>query len=266
LVDVPEGRRARICEIIHAEREASVASLARRLAVSTETIRRDIAVLHDQGLAEKVHGGVMAPSSPASDASHRRRTSCWAEKRAIASAALGFFAAGDSVMIGAGSTTEIFASVAAPRLRISLVTNSPPVARTFWQAGNGSTVFLIGGEMNAATEETFGEFAIEQLSRFRVRHAVLSVDGISSTGEISFYRAQAAAIARTMIGQAGEVTILADHTKLEKLGLFAVGNFKTIRRIVTDQAPSGAMQAAAVAAGVEIIIARTPVLLEELAS
>ena len=78
--------------------------------------------------------------------------------------------------------------------------------------------------MNAATEETFGEFAIDQLSRFRVRHVKLSVDGISSTGEIRYYRAQAAAIARTMIGQAGEYTILADHTKLEKLGLFANGD------------------------------------------
>jgi DeoR family transcriptional regulator, glycerol-3-phosphate regulon repressor len=266
LVDVPEGRRARICEIVFNEREASVVSLAQRLAVSTETIRRDIAVLHDQGVIEKVHGGALAPSSPASGASQRRRTSCWSEKRAIASAALGCFGTGDSVMINAGSTTEIFASVVAPRLRISLVTNSPSVARTFWQAGNGSTVFVIGGEMNADTEETFGDFALEQLMRFSVRHAVLSVDGISSTGEISFYRAQAAAIARAMIARASEVTILADHTKLEKLGLFTIGNLTTIRRIVTDQAPSEVLDAAIVAAGVEVIIANTPALVEEIAS
>jgi DeoR family transcriptional regulator, glycerol-3-phosphate regulon repressor len=181
----------------------------------------------------------------------------------IVAAALGCLGSGDSVMINAGSTTEIFASVAAPRLRVSLVTNSPSIARTFWQVGNGSTVFMIGGEMNADTEETFGDFALEQLMRFSVRHAVLSVDGISSAGEISFYRAQAAAIARTMIARAGEVTILADHTKLAKQGLFAIGSLSMIRRIVTDQAPSEAMEAAIAATGVDMIVARTPALLEE---
>lgn len=266
VVDVPEGRRARICEIVFSEREASVVSLAQRLAVSTETIRRDIAVLHDQGVIEKVHGGAVAPSSPASGAIQRRRTSCWSEKRAIASAALGCLAAGDSVMMNAGSTTEIFASVAAPRLRISLVTNSPSVARTFWQVGNGSAVFLIGGEMNADTEETFGDFALEQLMRFSVRHAVLTVDGISSAGEISCYRAQAAAIVRAMIARASEVTILADHTKFEKPALFATGNLAMIHRIVTDRPPSETTEAAIIAAGVEMIIASTPTLVEEIAS
>lgn len=253
-MDIPAARRARICEIVYARQKASVADLAQQLEVSEETIRRDISSLHAEGAIQKVHGGAVAPSSPAFGAFERRQISKFAEKQRIAHAALALLPEGESVMINGGSTSEIFASAAAPQKVFSVITNSPPVARAFWRADRGAEVFAIGGQLRNDTEETLGDVALQQLAQFNVRHAVLTADGVEN-GFVDFFRADAAAIARMMISRARHVTLLADHSKLERHALFGAGELSEIHRLVTDRQPPAEVMGKLEQAGVEVVVA-----------
>src|SRR3954447_2577549 len=53
-------RHAYILDRVRADGGVRVADLVRELSVSDMTVRRDLELLHEQGLLEKVHGGATA--------------------------------------------------------------------------------------------------------------------------------------------------------------------------------------------------------------
>ncbi|WP_148300142.1 DeoR family transcriptional regulator, partial [Acetobacter papayae] len=53
----PADRHNRIVKLVQQHHEISVEVLATQLAVSRETIRRDLSALDGQGRLRKVHGG-----------------------------------------------------------------------------------------------------------------------------------------------------------------------------------------------------------------
>ena len=58
MAPVLSARQERIVEILRATPSIGTAELAQRLAVSGETIRRDLQALSDNGIVQKFHGGV----------------------------------------------------------------------------------------------------------------------------------------------------------------------------------------------------------------
>ena len=66
------ARQARILGTLSREGACSVSELARDLAVSDETIRRDVTAMAEKGLVERVHGGVVLPE-PFREPVFRRR-------------------------------------------------------------------------------------------------------------------------------------------------------------------------------------------------
>jgi DNA-binding LacI/PurR family transcriptional regulator len=59
-------RHEKILAAVNANRTVRLTELAARLAVTPVTVRRDVTVLADKGLLERVHGGVTLPHRPAS--------------------------------------------------------------------------------------------------------------------------------------------------------------------------------------------------------
>lgn len=55
-------RRNRIAQILMKEGSIKVGNLSERFGVSTETIRKDIIYLEEEGIATKSHGGAIAKS------------------------------------------------------------------------------------------------------------------------------------------------------------------------------------------------------------
>jgi DeoR family glycerol-3-phosphate regulon repressor len=120
---------------------------------------------------------------------------------------------------------------------LTVITNSPQVARKFWRAGTDHSVILLGGALMLDTEETLGEIALEQIRQFSVDHTILTVSGISETGQIMRYRIEEVMIARAMVGRAKKRTILADHTKILNPALMAICEMAEVTNLVTDRNP-----------------------------
>ena len=234
---IPELRRSEICRLVLERKRATVKGLAIALKVSEETIRRDINILYSRGYLIKVHGGVVAPDIPGLGTFRRRSDHLAKEKLAIAKAARNLIKPGESLMIDAGSTTNIFADVVATCKPLTVITNSLQVARKFWQAGTGNSVILLGGALILDTEETLGEIALGQIRQFSVDHTILTVSGISDSGQIMRYRIDEVMIARAMVERAKKRTILADHTKIFNPALMAICEMAAVTNLVTDRNP-----------------------------
>jgi DeoR/GlpR family transcriptional regulator of sugar metabolism len=235
----PEDRRTKIVTAVRVEGRVSVERLAQALSASRETIRRDLAELDRRGLVRKVHGGAAIIEPGGVDLHEGPLAARMAEnlkaKRAIGREAVKLFSPGDSLFIDTGSTTLAFAEELASASGLTVITNSAAIA-ALAAKGSENRVFLIGGEYRRGGQESVGEIATAQIGQFRATHAVLTVAAVSETGFMD-HDLQEAQIARAMIHQAAQVTILADSTKMGKLGMFELGPLNMARRLVTDQVP-----------------------------
>ncbi len=87
----------------------NIEELAQLLDVSTQTVRRDIRKLSEQGLITRHHGGAGRVSSVMNTAFEQRELSLTAEKRAIAEAVADYLPERCTVFITIGTTVEAVA-------------------------------------------------------------------------------------------------------------------------------------------------------------
>jgi DeoR family transcriptional regulator, glycerol-3-phosphate regulon repressor len=251
----PEERRERIAAVVREASRASVDELADMLDISRETVRRDLALLSEQGVLRKVHGGAVhfqtARESPLDD----RKAAARLQKMAIAGRAAQLFEPGDSLLIDSGTTTTYFAEALGRVGSFAVITNSVAVAAELGNAPHRSDVYLLGGKYFGDGQEVLGPLAVEQIRALHADHVVLTIGAMDTDGKCMDFNAEEAFVARAMIASARQVTVLADSSKLSRHALFQICGPGQIDRLVTDQAPPRPLADALKAAGVEVIVA-----------
>jgi DeoR family glycerol-3-phosphate regulon repressor len=251
----PDERRERIAAVVREASRASVDELASMLDISRETVRRDLALLSEQGVLRKVHGGAVHLQTARESPLDERKAAAPFEKTAIARAAARLFEPGDSLLIDSGTTTMFFAEALGQVGSFAVITNSIPVAQELWNAPQRSDVYLLGGRYFGDGHEVLGPLAVEQIRALHADHVVLTRGAMDETGKCMDYNADEAFVARAMIASARQVTILADGSKLGRHALFQVCDGPSIDRLVTDRPPPLPLADALKAAGVEVIVA-----------
>ncbi|WMS44600.1 DeoR/GlpR family DNA-binding transcription regulator [Acuticoccus sp. MNP-M23] len=218
----------------------SVMDLASRLAVSDETVRRDIKALEAQGQVIRVHGGVVLPGGSAEADFRKRMNQQPEEKRALAALAAAQVRNGDTLMIDSGSTTAYLAQALLGHRDLFVITNGTEIARTLVR-GTGNRVHVTGGEVRSDDNGIFGETAISFMRQFRARLAILSIGAVHAKSGFMNFHLQEAEIARCMIEQSLGTMVVADHTKFSNLAPVAVCGFATVSTLVCDRPPPAEM-------------------------
>lgn len=251
----PKKRRTLILDILHSEERASVDKLAEKLRTSKETIRRDLTALVQEGKIRKFHGGAQLSPRLGEGPFRQRMTENSAAKRAIANAAIELFQPGETLFVDTGSTTLYFAERLTELSDITVVTNSTEIARVMGQPNSRNHVFLLGGEYSADNQQTIGTLAVSQIKSFRAHHAVLTVGALDSRSGVMDYNIEEAQVAKTMIKQAENLTILADSAKFNCIASFEVCQLSSIHRLVCEATPTASLLQSLNEAAVELIVA-----------
>lgn len=202
-------------DILHAVRKTgscSIADLADFLAVSTETIRRNVKPLVEKGTLVRFHGGIMEPEHVGDQPFQRRMMLNEDAKRSIASLVRQRIADGDSLILDNGTSTAYVADALANHSRLVVVTNSAEIARRL-ASRNGNRVFMAGGELSGDDAAAFGPSSLEFLRQFEVRYAIISVAGITARGDLVDFHLFEAEFTRTAMAQAQATWVIADETK-----------------------------------------------------
>ena len=248
-----EERRNRLLELVRAGRFASLPELVDTLDVSESTVRRDIEYLESQGCARRIHGGVLytgtSPMLPHFDA---RQSVQWEQKKAIATRAVELVEDGDTILLDGGSTTYEVARLLVGR-PIHVVTTSLPVANLF-ASDTISDLVLVGGNICPRTGVARGPYAVEMLSKVRVRKTILSVAGINEEG---FFNNNLLIVEaeRQMMQAADEVIVVADSSKFGRQSLTHLCALGKVNHIVVDDRIDPIWHEKIVAAGVKLHIA-----------
>lgn len=231
----------------------TVTGLADQLAVSSETIRRDIKIMANKGLVERVHGGVLLPDLFREPGFQKRLNRNPEAKKAIARLAAAQLRNGDSVMLDTGSTTAYVARALTGHSDLMVVTNCTDIAHTL-AAGNRNSVYLTGGEYRADDGAIFGASATEFVERFRVRIAILSIAAINLDDGFMDFHLSEAEFSRAVIRQANQVIVVADHSKFDIQAPVKVCDFADVDTLITDRPPPPAFAKRLAEAGVILFV------------
>lgn len=248
----PHERQPRIEAIIRREGEVSVEMLAAHFDVSTETIRRDLGQLAEQGRVQKVHGGARRPFLAAEPSHGEREVASAAEKAQIGRRLAEAVAPGETLFIDTGSTTLAAAEGLAGIPGLTVITNSCRLAERLARAGSDAAIHLLGGRYGVDNAQTTGSAVLEQIALYRADRAILTVaamDPATGAMDASFDEAQ---IARAMIRHARSLTVLADATKFGRHAAHMVCSVAEIGLLVTDGRLDRTHKAALIDKGVNL--------------
>jgi len=173
-------RQAYILDRVREDGGVRVADLVRDLGVSDMTIRRDMELLHERGLIEKVHGGATAlPGSALFEPGFAAKSALQeAEKEAIVDAAVALVEPGTAIGISAGTTTYALARRLAEVVGLTVVTNSVRVADALHDAGRADQTIILTGGVRTPSDALVGPFAVAALRTIHVDLVFVGVHGM----------------------------------------------------------------------------------------
>jgi DeoR/GlpR family transcriptional regulator of sugar metabolism len=228
-------RQAYILERVRQEGAVRVADLVDTLGVSDMTIRRDLGLLHDRGLVEKMHGGAAAVAGsalfePGFGAKSRlmRR-----EKEAIADAAAALVEPGTAVGLSAGTTTYALARRLADVPELTVVTNSVPVAEVLHARGRPDQTVILSGGVRTPSDALVGPLAVAAIRSLHVDMAFLGVHGMYPRG-FTTPNIMEAETNRALIEAGRRLVVLADHTKWGVIGISAIARLDEAHTLISD--------------------------------
>ncbi|MGI9124980.1 MAG: DeoR/GlpR family DNA-binding transcription regulator [Mycobacterium sp.] len=252
----PEERQQAIAALVISQGRASVADLAQTYDVTTETVRRDLAVLDRAGVLRRVHGGAVPTRAlhlvePSVDEREATRAG---HKQAIARAAAEFFPrSGATVAFDAGTTTARVAALAPPDRDVLVVTNSVPVAARL--ATTGVSLQLLGGRVRGITQAVVGDQAVRALESMRVDVAFIGTNGISVRHGLSTPDPDEASVKRAMVGCANFVVVVADSSKIGREDFISFAPIESVDVLITDREITAADKRALIDLGVDVVVA-----------
>jgi DeoR family transcriptional regulator, fructose operon transcriptional repressor len=248
-----EERRTRLMDLVRVRRFASLPELVAELHVSESTVRRDVDQLEEQGVARRIHGGVLycdvTPRLPHFDAQQPERL---AEKRAIARRTVELIESGDTVLLDGGSTTYEVARLLVGR-PLHVVTNSLPVANLF-AADATSDLVMIGGNICTRTGVSQGPYADNMITTLRVRKLILSVAAINDEGFFN-NNLLLGQTEQAMMRAADQVIVVADSSKFGHRSLTHLCPLTAVHCLVVDNEISGTWREKLRQAGVNLLVA-----------
>ncbi len=244
-------------EILHRARSqgrVEVEGLAVEFAVTTQTIRRDLNDLSQNGLLARVHGGAVPAARVANVAYTARREVAAPEKHAIGMRAAELIPDGCSVIVNVGTTTEEVARALVDRRDLVVITNNLNVVGIL-SGTRDKELILAGGIVRQADGAIVGDEAVAFIRRFKADFAVIGASALDEDGAILDYDMREVAVARAIVENARRTILVCDRLKFERSAPVRICDVSDIHAFVTDAPPPRAFAEACARAGVQVAIA-----------
>ncbi|HEX5588698.1 MAG TPA: DeoR/GlpR family DNA-binding transcription regulator [Candidatus Limnocylindrales bacterium] len=229
-------RQTYILERVREDGAVRVADLARDLAVSDMTVRRDLELLHQQGLLEKVHGGatVTSAGSQFEPGFVVKSELQLAEKEAIAAAAAELVTPGMAIALSAGTTTYALARRLTDLEQLTVVTNSVPVADVLYRMGRPDQTIIVTGGVRTPSDALVGPFAVAALRTIHVDLVFMGVHGMDPHSGFTTPNLLEAETDRALVEAGRRLVVVADHTKWGVIGISSIARLEQADVLISD--------------------------------
>jgi len=212
--------------------KVSYEMMASKLSVSEDTIRRDIEILHKNGLLSKVRGGaILRGKNPLTF--HDRENYLSGGKDIIALKAQQLIKNGQTIFMDGGTTICAIASQLPIDIQLRIITNNTaliPILSNYKDVD----VIILGGTFNKTTQTTTGGQTCNEISKYRADLHFMGICGIhSKLGVTSVYQPDGE-VKQAMQQSALKSIALSNSEKLETSEYYRVCELKDLYSIITD--------------------------------
>lgn len=230
---VQSFRHTDILEIARREGQVAVDDLAERLHVTAQTIRRDLSELAQAGRLERVHGGARLASSVANIGYAERRQLAADAKSTIAARAAADIPENCSVFLNIGTSTEAVARALLSHRGLMVFTNNINVANILAENAQAE-VMVVGGRLRRSDGGLVGDITREVIERFKFDVAVIGCSALDEDGDILDFDLQEVSVSQTILRQARQSILVADHTKFTRSAPVRIASLRDVDTFYTD--------------------------------
>jgi DeoR family fructose operon transcriptional repressor len=210
-----------------------VVELAAQLEVSEMTIRRDLDMLTEQGVVQRIRGGAVGigPQPFAARFTHQVRA-----KDRIALKLGELVGEGGAIGVDASTTLQRMATRLGPARDLTVITNGPDTFAAL-QDRPGVTALLTGGQLDPRTGSLVGPLATRAARDVLLRRLFVSaaaVDPVLGTSETTLEDAE---VKLALADVAAEVVVAVDASKLDQQAPARALPPERVATLVTDLDP-----------------------------
>jgi DeoR/GlpR family transcriptional regulator of sugar metabolism len=244
-------RLSELVDLLRVDGRIDVTEAASRFGTAEMTIRRDLDVLVERGLARRIRGGALSLLMAGEELPFAmRELDSIAAKRRIAEAVAGLLADGEAVALDSG-TTAVEVARAVQDKRLTVIPLSLHAA-TACAGAAGIRLIVPGGEIRPGELAMMGPLTTAALASLRVDTAVIGSCGVSSDDHVLAHDLGDAAVKQTLLTSARRSILTVDGAKFGRPALAVVAALSEFDVVVTDEtAPDDAVERLR-SAGVEV--------------
>jgi len=239
---------------LESEGNVTVHQFKSLLNVSIDTVRRDLEFLEKQNKLQRIHGGAMKLEEAATNKSYLKRKISFIErKQELAGYAVELVRENQAISLNAGTTNMEVAKQLVSRFeRLTVMTNSLKIAEILTRK-RGFTVILPGGILDPDEHSLHGRSIQEDLTRFNIDVAFISINAISLEKGFTDFRQGESEVINAMIDSAVKTVIVADSSKFETISYINICSLDRVHAIVTDSQLSEELRRQYESRGVRLI-------------
>jgi len=253
-MDILSPRQNKILTLAGKNGRVDVEELSVTFSVSPQTIRKDLNVLCDRQLLQRVHGGAIVGSGIENVSYEARRLLAPAAKLAIGKCGAELIPDNSSLLINIGTTTEQVAHALKDHRGVLVISNNVN-AVAIMKDFLGVELIIAGGQVRRSDGGIVGEAAVDFINQFKVDYAVIGVSAIDEDGSLLDYDFREVRVAKAIIKNARHVILVADAMKFKRNAPIRIGHVSKIDTIVIDSDPPQKFQEICREYGIRIVIA-----------
>lgn len=218
-----------------------VDSLADRFQVTPQTIRRDLNLLCNLKLLQRVHGGAVVLHGPTRPGREQANLDYLTRlhinpdgKNHIGRLTAKIIPNDASIFINIGTTTECVASHLTRHIGLLAITNNINIANTL-RRSEAIRVMTAGGLVRHEDGGIVGDATEEFMDRFKVDYAIMGCSALDEDGTILEFDVREIRVAQSIIRNARSVILVADNTKFQRKAPVRLGSLGQVDFLVSDR-------------------------------
>ena len=229
------------------------AKLATELAVSVDTIRRDLRELASEGRCRRVYGGAL-PAAPRPGNHQQRLTYMIERKQRLAEVATSIIRAGMTIYVDAGTTNLAIVKALPADMPLTLITNAPAIA-AFVLDRPACRLILLGGTVDLVTGAAVGAVAMRDAATLIPDVAIIGTCGFDIEAGLTAQTLDEAELKRLVCRQARLVAAALTDDKLTTSAPYRVLSAQECQYLILEATAPAELVSSVRSLGVEVLLA-----------
>ena len=248
-------RQAGISELLRQEAFLTIDVLAEKFEVTTQTIRRDVNVLCDLGLARRRHGGLEPLTTKGNLAYRSRQILNRSGKIHLAEEVVRHIPDNSSLSIGIGTTPEIVAGALLKHKGLRIFTNSLSIAQ-ICSANSDFEVNIASGRVRHEDHDVLGGSVERFFESYKTDFGIFGVAGVELDGSLLDFYEEEVRVRDQILRNCRESFLVLDYQKFGRTAHVRGGDIRGVTKVFCDKQPPGEISTLLKDSGTELIVSQ----------